>query len=261
MNSITIQEDEREITLLQKLLIPVCFVRSLIYSILYLPTLILASTIAVICNIVFNSRAVDDWIIEMWGRGSCFFSGVNVRVIGSENIPKDSGCIFLFNHSSLYDVFAIQGFVKRGLRFGAKIELFKIPMFGMIMRRVGMLPIDRRNRSAVLRIYEMARDLIAKGNCYALAPEGTRSETNKLAPFKTGPFILGIEAQAPLVPVVVEGASEILPKGAFLPNATRWTTTIQLRILPPISTKNYTLERRYELQAIVRQEMLKYLPE
>lgn len=197
----------------------------------------------------------------MWGRGSCFVFGVRVKVHGAENIPTKQGCLFLFNHSSLFDVFAIQGYVKRGLRFGAKIELFKIPMFGTIMRRTGILPIDRGNRAAVLKVYESARQKIALGDSFALAPEGTRNTQEKLAPFKSGPFILAIEAGAPIVPVVVKGAASILPKRAFLPNATQWTCLIDLYVLPPIVVDSFRLDQRQELQALVRSKMLELLPE
>lgn len=237
------------------LLIPLSFFRSFLFALLYLPILMTASLIAIFCNVVFNKRSIDDWIIQSWGKGSCALFGVKVHVRGLENIP-DRGCLFLFNHTSLFDVFAIQGYVKTGLRFGAKIELFKIPFFGTIMRRAGILPIDRGNRSAVLKVYEAARLKIAEGNCYALAPEGTRNTTSTLAPFKSGPFILAIEAQAPIVPVVVRGASQILPKGAFLPNAKRWTCTIELEVLRSVEARDYKIEQRHELQEVVRSKMM-----
>ncbi len=245
----------------QFFIVPVSFLRSFLFAILYGPALVFISTLAVICNLLFNSRAMDDWIMEKWGRGSCLIFGVRVRVHGAQNIPTSKGCIFLFNHTSLFDVFAIQGFIKRGLRFGAKIELFKIPMFGTIMRRTGILPIDRGNRSAVLRVYDSAREKIAMGDCFVLAPEGTRNTEEKLAPFKSGPFILAIEAHAPVVPIVVKGAASILPKGSFLPNAKRWTCTIDLYVLPPIETDSFQVDQRHELQALTRKKMLEFLPE
>ncbi|MFN7904022.1 MAG: lysophospholipid acyltransferase family protein [Pseudobdellovibrionaceae bacterium] len=246
---------------LHLLILPFAFIRSFVFAVLYLPGLILISTVAVICNVVFNIRAVDDFILEKWGRASCLIFGVRVNVTGLENIPKNQGCLFLFNHTSFFDVFAIQGYVKTGVRFGAKIELFKIPMFGTIMRRVGILPIDRGNRSAVLKVYESAKQKMASGDCYVLAPEGARNTEEKLGPFKTGPFILAIEAEAPIVPIIIKGAVNILPKGAFLPNANRWSTAIDLQILPPLSSQGYTVNQRLELQSKVRAEMLKYLPQ
>jgi 1-acyl-sn-glycerol-3-phosphate acyltransferase len=76
-----------------------------------------------------------------------------------------------------------------------------------------------------------------------------------LAPFKSGPFIFAINAHAPLVPVVVKGASDVMPKGSFIPNWGRWTSTITLQVLPAVDTSPYTTATRPALQEEVRKAM------
>ncbi len=182
-----------------------------------------------------------------WGSTCCRMFGVHVEVEGLENIPTTKGCLFLFNHSSFFDVFALAGYIP-GLRFGAKAELFKIPIFGKTMKAMGTLPIARNNREEVYKIYDEAKQRFSHGEMFALAPEGGRFFGPSLFPFKAGPFIFAMSAEAPLVPVVILGANECLPKGAFLFNKDKWTRKIYLKILKPIETKGFTPATRSELQ-------------
>lgn len=232
--------------------------RSLLAVIFYPIFLVLCSTVAVLVNILFSSRRLDDKVIAFWARSSCYLFGVDVVVRGYENIPA-GGCLFLFNHASFFDIFAMHGWIP-GLRFGAKIELFKIPVFGLAMKRVGVLPIARERREEVFRIYNEAQHRIENGERFALAPEGTRQTVERLGSFKSGPFVFAINAKAPIVPVVIRNVVPILPKGGLLPNWGVWKRTVMMDILPPISTENVQLSERPRLQEKVRQEMATLLP-
>ena len=210
------------------------------------------SSIAV--HYLFHNRRYEDWIVAAWGRGCCWMSGVEVTVDGKQNIPVE-GCLFLFNHTSFFDVFAMVGYI-HSLRFGAKAELFKIPIFAQAMRATGTLPIARNNREEVYKIYDEAKIRFANREKFALSPEGGRFYTGKqLSPFKAGPFLFAMSAKAPIVPVVVLGAYEALPKGRLLFNRDKWKRSITLKILDPIQTSEYPPERRRELQQLVYQRM------
>jgi 1-acyl-sn-glycerol-3-phosphate acyltransferase len=156
------------------------------------------------------------------------------------------------------------------------------------MMRLGMLPIDRARKESVFRIYDEATIRMQNGERFALAPEGGRTKQQPeggrtkpqpasngkwgdarqspagdtgrkpreiLAPFKSGPFVFAIQAQVPIVPVVIRGASQILPKGQLFPNWDRWFRDVEVRILPPLSTQSYDLKNRPDLQRQVYCEM------
>lgn len=230
--------------------------RSVLMVVLYPFFLVLISAVAITVNLLFNKRSWDDAVALAWGKISCWMFGVKIIVRGQENIPA-GGCIYLFNHTSFFDIFAMQGAL-HGFRFGAKIELFKIPVFGMAMRRMGALPIARERRDEVFRVYQAAQERIERGEKFALAPEGTRQNEEKLGNFKAGPFVFAINAHAPLVPVVIRGAAAIMPKGHWVPNWDRWTREVTIDVLPPVSTESFGIKDRPFLQEKVRNEMLPY---
>lgn len=229
------------------------FFRSLVFALMYIPILILSSLTFIFVNLVFNSRKLDDKVIQCWAQISCRGCGVVPRLIGEENLPQ-GGFVALFNHTSFFDIFAILSVLPQ-IRFGAKIELFKIPFFGSAMRRAGALPIDRGNREVVFRIYSEAKEQLAKGHSFILAPEGTRQPTEKLGPFKAGPFIFAINSDATIVPIVVRGAAAILPKNHFLPNLRAWKSEVTVQVLEPISTAGFKIDERQKLQEFVFEKM------
>ena len=116
------------------------------------------------------------------------------------------------------------------------------------MRRFGTLPIARGNREEVFRVYEEAKVRFGRGERFCLSPEGGRFRSDQLLPFKAGPFVFAINAQVPLIPVVIKGAYEVWPKGKILANSDRWKRTIELHVLPPVSTTGFTTETRGSLQ-------------
>jgi 1-acyl-sn-glycerol-3-phosphate acyltransferase len=231
--------------------------RSLIGIILFPIHTIICSTSLVLANLIFRNRKIEDMIVLIWTRGACWLFGVKVEVQGLENRPQ-GGFIYVFNHTSFFDIFAMNGFLG-SFRFGAKIELFRIPIFGWAMRRAGILPIARDRRDEVFKVYKEAEMRIKAGERFALAPEGTRQEKEQLGKFKTGPFVFAINAKAPIVPVVLKGAAPIWPKGKLIPNWGAWSSRITIKVLPPIYAQTYTMERRPELQDHVRSIMETYL--
>ncbi|WP_413287547.1 lysophospholipid acyltransferase family protein [Bdellovibrio sp. HCB337] len=234
----------------------VASLRSIVMTVLYPVVLVLSSITVLVVNFIFNNKKWDDYLVQQWARISCWMFGVKVKVNGFENVPK-GGCVYVFNHTSFFDVFAMQGALN-GFRFGAKIELFKIPVFGFAMRRLGALPIARHKRDEVFKVYEAAQARIERGEKFALAPEGTRQEEEKLGAFKAGPFVFAINAKAPVVPVVIRGAAAILPKGHWVPNSDVWTREITIDVLPPVDTLSYDIKDRPVLQEKVRKEMEPY---
>lgn len=228
-------------------------IKSIIVTVLFPFTVLALGPVAILMHDLFNRRKIDDAIVSFWARLCCWMAGARVMVEGRENLPQQ-GCLLLFNHSSFFDVFALAGYIPE-LRFGAKAELFKIPVFAHAMKAMGTLPIARNNREEVFKIYEDARVRFAKGQKFALSPEGGRFYGEQLSPFKAGPFVFAMSAGVPLVPVVVTGAYEVLPKGAILFNKDRLTRTIRIQILKPVSTEGVKPEDRRALQSEIYETM------
>ncbi|WP_413581669.1 lysophospholipid acyltransferase family protein [Bdellovibrio sp. HCB288] len=233
--------------------------RTLLASVLLPIHTVFCSALMILVTFIYPNRWLEDQIVYFWTRGCCWMFGVKVVVRGFHKEAK-GGYLYVFNHTSFFDIFAMSGYLG-SFRFGAKIELFKIPVFGWGMKRAGILPIARHRREEVFKVYKEAEKRIANGERFALAPEGTRQHKETLGPFKSGPFIFAINAKAPIVPVIVKGAAAIMPKGSFLPNWGVWTRTITLEVLPPVDATKYTIDQRPELQEHVRSLMLPYFPD
>ncbi len=178
---------------------------------------------------------------RLWGRSMLWAAGVHVVEHGLEH-KEVAQHVFAANHTSNFDVLALAATL-RWIKFVAKAELFKVPILGRAMLAAGMVPIERANRKSAFGSYTVATERIAAGASVAVYPEGTRGYDYALRPFKKGPFVLAIQAQAPVVPLVVYGAIEVQKKGEFRVRP----GTIHLHYLPAIPTTGLTYGDRDDL--------------
>lgn len=219
---------------------------------LFFPIWTITCSSLMVVAATFGGRKHLNLVGHLWTSNSLRIFGVKLKILGKENIPPGS-CLFLFNHTSFFDIFAL--FTVIPVRYGAKIELFSIPIFGAAMRVFGIMPIARNNREEVFRVYKKVIETMDDGDRFALSPEGGRNKEEKLLPFKSGPFIFAMQAKLPIVPVVIRGARDILPKGSFVPNHSKWTTEIELRFLPAVDVTPFSFDNRSQLVETVYQEM------
>lgn len=217
-------------------------IRSIFGSVFAVCFTILMSVVVILAGFVGPTSFVTR-LMRFWARVVLFVFGIRLDVRGAEHLPKKGGGIIIFNHQSNLDIPALMLSNKLDTRFGAKIELFKIPFFGAAMRAVGTLPIARSNRTEVLRIYQEASSRFAKNTIFVLAPEGTRQSEPIIGRFKTGPFHFAINAQVPLIPAVIKGAYHVQHKGQLGVNVGRWTRTVVIEYLPPIPTEGLALDQ------------------
>lgn len=203
-----------------------------------------------------RSRGGVDALMRGYSQGVLRAFGVTLEVRGLEHLP-DGPALYLFNHQSNADPPIVQAALPRSARFGAKIELFSIPVFGAGLRAAGILPIARDNLREVLGVYEQAARRFADGESFILAPEGTRQDDDRIGPFKKGPFRLAIDAQVPLCPLVLKGTHEVLPKHGLLVNADRWRRTVTVQILPPVPTRGLGKDDVERLRDEVREQMVR----
>jgi len=184
-----------------------------------------------------------------WGRSLLWISGVKVVEHDAER-KRGAQHVFAVNHVANYDVLAVAAKL-RWIKFVAKAELFKIPGFGKAMLSAGMIPIERANRKAAFGSYSLATKRIQAGASVAVYPEGTRGNAYPLRPFKKGPFVLAIQAQAPIIPVLVYGQQEVQPVGKFSVTP----GIMHMHYLPAIETTGMNYEDRDQLARLTYESM------
>lgn len=192
------------------------------------------------------------WIAALGVR----LAGVRVLVSGAENVPRGVNCIFMCNHvSNLDPPVVLPALPGRAVAF-LKSSLMRIPLLGTAMRLGGYIPVNRsQSREAAQRSVTLAAEALRTGAHILVFPEGTRSPDGRLAAFKKGPFFLAMGTGAPIVPVVVAGTEQAMPKGS----ARITPSMVILRFLPPLAPQSYT--SREELMRSVRKAMAEALPE
>src|SRR4051812_36260244 len=172
-----------------------------------------------------------------------WLSGMTVRVRHGEHIQLHGPAVYAVNHTSnveppiLYSV--LRGLFPR-LRILYKAELRKLPILVRAFDLAGFVPLERGNREQSLPAIERAADALRDGNSFLIFPEGTRSRTGDLLPFKKGGFIMALTAQAPIVPVAITGARDAMQKGSLIIRPVR----IVVRFGQPIETAGLTLNYR-----------------
>ncbi|HEX2090879.1 MAG TPA: lysophospholipid acyltransferase family protein [Longimicrobiaceae bacterium] len=151
------------------------------------------------------------------------------------------------NHESMADIFLISH-LPWEMKWLSKESLFRLPVFGWMMRMAGDIPVRRGERASRAEALEECRDRLAKRVSVMIFPEGTRSRTPELLPFKDGAFRLAIECGCPLLPMALAGTRTALPKGSMLFGRAR----AEVRVLEPIPTQGLTLADVPELKERVR---------
>jgi 1-acyl-sn-glycerol-3-phosphate acyltransferase len=184
-------------------------------------------------------------------------TGIRFKVAGREHVPYGRAAVYCANHQSNVDPPVIFDAVHPRLHILYKAELESIPILARAFHYGGFIPIDRRNKEAALRSIEEGAASIRAGNSFLIFPEGTRSRTEEMLPFKKGGFIMAIKARAPIVPVAVQGGRESMRKGSWIVRP----VTVSIRIGEPIETAAITLDRRDELIAATRARIAALLAE
>ncbi len=193
-------------------------------------------------------------IAALWCRLMLLLAGVKVSVKGKENIPRQGSMVFLSNHQGAFDIPVLQAMLPRDFRWIAKTSLFKIPVIGWTMRLAGYIGIDRDDAKGAYRSMEKAAEKIRSGTSVIVFPEGTRSHSDGLLPFKRGAFMLAEKSSCPIVPIAIKGTSNILKKGGIIINPAKVT----IKVGAPIQTSGRGAK---ELLKITRQEIEKLLTE
>lgn len=154
---------------------------------------------------------------RLWARGILGLYGVRVRTRRLATLDPRASYVILSNHRSQFDILAVVvGLDDLQMRWVAKKELTRIPVFGWALRRTGHIVIDRSDPAQAVASLRAARAKMEGGVSVVLFPEGTRSEADQmLLPLKKGGFMLALETGFPIVPVVIRGSGELCPRGSW----------------------------------------------
>jgi 1-acyl-sn-glycerol-3-phosphate acyltransferase len=187
-----------------------------------------------------------------------FLAGIRTVAEGLEHVRPDRATVYCVNHSSNIEppvVFVLLRRLFPRVRILYKAELRRLPILVRAFDLAGFVPLERGNREQSVPAIDRAADALRAGNSFMIYPEGTRSRTGELLPFKKGGFIMAIKAQAPVVPVAVKGARDAMKKGSMIIRP----VTVRVRFEAPVETAGLDIEDRDTLIARVREAIQRML--
>lgn len=212
---------------------------------------ILTAIVTIVGSVIGFDRWAGYWPPKLWARVFCWLTFVRVTVTGRENISRSTSYMFVANHQGAYDIFAIYGWLGHNFKWMMKRSLSRIPLVGFACERAGQIMVDRSSPSAVRRTIEKAESTLRKGMSIVVFPEGARTFTGKVGPFKKGAYQLAMEFHLPMVPITIDGAFAVLPRTSMLPRPGR----IKITIHPPVAAPDSEADRQRAIdqtrQAIV----------
>jgi 1-acyl-sn-glycerol-3-phosphate acyltransferase len=184
--------------------------------------------------------------------------GIRIRVEGTENIPQGTPCVIMGNHRSYLDIPAIVlGLRNLTVLFVAKRELTRIPFFGWALGASHHIKVDRGDREQAIRALQEGLERLGSGIGLVVFPEGTRSRTARLLPFKKGGFYVAVDGTFPILPVSIRNSGHLLGKMQLLVRSGIVSVTVH----PPVSTRELSRRDIPELTARVRGLVLAGLPD
>jgi 1-acyl-sn-glycerol-3-phosphate acyltransferase len=186
-----------------------------------------------------------------WARSILSMVGVRIRLKGMEHLDPKRGYILTANHLSLFDILVLLGGLPIQFRWMAKKEVFRIPVMGWAMKRIGYVSIDRENKEEAWKSVHSGKAKLRQGLSLMFFPEGTRSPDGELKRFKSGAFILSLDSGAPVVPIAIVGTHEIMPKRSVLFHP----GTVDMIVSPPIDPFSFSVETRNEFAQVVRSQI------
>jgi 1-acyl-sn-glycerol-3-phosphate acyltransferase len=188
---------------------------------------------------------------------TCFWSNVvllanpmwRISITGRENIDPKQTYVMVSNHQSGADILVIFSLYAH-FKWVSKKSLFLFPFIGWNMALNKYIPLDRASGGSMSRMMEEARRNLRQHNSLMIFPEGTRSKTGKLQPFKNGAFQLALETKTPVLPIAITGTSRAIQKGGFLINR---NFDIKATVLEPIAVEDFEGMNSRELASWVHE--------
>ena len=203
-----------------------------------------------------SQREAMNFSTGLFGDIATALTGCELEVAGEENLWTSRPCIFVFNHQSKADVMILAKLIRRDMGGVAKKEIRDTPVIGKLMELAGTVFIDRANAGSAIKAMAPLIDAIKiDGKSIVIAPEGTRTLSPKLGPFKKGAFHMAIQAGVPMVPIVIHNAGDVAPKNEFLMRPAK----VRVDVLPAVDTSKWTIRTMNKHVADVRGMFLEAL--
>jgi putative phosphoserine phosphatase/1-acylglycerol-3-phosphate O-acyltransferase len=203
-----------------------------------------------------SRRRAINFATALWADMASALIGLKVEITGGEHLLSPRPAVFVLNHQSNADGFLVAKLIRRDIAFMGKSELSRQPIRGRLMQMGGLVLVDRKNTSGANRATAALVDAIRKdGRSAAIFPEGTRSNSTILRPFKKGAFLIALRAKVPVVPIVLHNSIDAQARGekTFRP------VTVRVEVLPPVDTSIWTVRSIDQHMAEVRERFLEVL--
>ncbi len=228
-------------------------VRSLwlyLFGVVTMPVGFAGALVVWLLTVAFDRRLV---ILHLY---SCFWASWytwaspfwKVEIHGKEKIDRRKVYVMVSNHQSMLDILVLYRLFVH-FKWVSKAELFRIPLSGWNMSMNRYIRLHRTSRTSIRRMMEDSRKALEEGSSLMIFPEGTRSATGELGRFKEGAFRLAIEARKPILPIVLYGTGDALPKHGFW---VRGRHRLQVWILDEVPVERVTSMGVEELTEYVR---------
>lgn len=206
---------------------------------------IVTGLITVVGSLLGGGRFWGYWPAHVWAKLCTWLTLVRVTVSGRGNIDPHTSYVFVANHQGAYDIFAVYGFLNHNFKWLMKAGLRKFPVIGVACAAAGHVFVDNSSPSAIRRTMAKAERTLQGGMSVVVFPEGSRTRTGRMRPFHKGAYQLSMEFGLPVVPVTIDGAFDVLPRGSWLPRPGR----IKLTIHPPVDPPADEADRRRVIDA------------
>ncbi len=208
----------------------------------------------IIASYLISAKYYDP-IIKKLARVLLFIMGVRLTVKSRENVDPAETYLYMANHISMLDVPLFQAVIPQLVRGIEAEEQFKWPIFGWAIRRAGNIPINRQNVHAAIPSAKEAAKRLQEGLSMIILPEGGRTLTGKMKPFKKLPFHLAKEGGVPIVPIGVSGLFRILKKGDWIitpgPVRVRFGKPIEPEIIEALSVPELRDHVRWKIEELI----------
>jgi 1-acyl-sn-glycerol-3-phosphate acyltransferase len=209
---------------------------------------LVAAPVGMTLALAFRSQRSLYFLGHTGVRLALALSGIGFKVAGAEHLPLDRAAVYCSNHQSNVDPPVLFEALHPRMHILYKAEIDRIPLLARAFRVGGFIPIDRRHKEAAMRAIDQGAAALRSGQSFLIFPEGTRSRTGELLPFKKGGFLMAMKAGAPIVPIAVQGGQAAMRRGSWRLQP----ATLTIRVGEPVETAGRTNDRVDLVQEVRR---------
>jgi 1-acyl-sn-glycerol-3-phosphate acyltransferase len=182
---------------------------------------------------LFDQRLASRYVASPWARLAFYLLPAKIELSGDDNLDPSKSYIVVVNHISQYDILSLYGWLNLDLKWVMKKELRHVPIIGWASAAMGHIFLDRSNPEAAVKQLNALKQTLLPGVSVLFFPEGTRSNSRQLLPFKKGAFVMAKDLEVAILPVTINGTESILPVGGYIPAFGR----AKMHIHQPISAQ------------------------